>query len=300
MWCVWDHPRSRGVYHGNDAILAPAEGSSPLARGLLGDLAKGGIEKRIIPARAGFTSTRRLTITPTWDHPRSRGVYSGGRSSPRPRRGSSPLARGLLYITFIFLGTKWIIPARAGFTREGHGIHLRPGDHPRSRGVYGTACESWVTLKGSSPLARGLHQARLRRPGLRRIIPARAGFTSSRPGSVFSGWDHPRSRGVYHLSNETSSADSGSSPLARGLPLSNFHHTRSPGIIPARAGFTGTFRLSQFQGQDHPRSRGVYAESPAPGASGPGSSPLARGLRPEQADPDRRRRIIPARAGFTH
>ena len=50
---------------------------------------------------------------------------------------------------------------------------------------------------------------------------------------------------------------------------------------------------------DHPRSRGVYLNSPLRGQNSGGSSPLARGLRrPRSLDPGRRG-IIPARAGFT-
>ena len=51
----WDHPRSRGVYPDAAASAAALLGSSPLARGLLGQgiLVKEG--QGIIPARAGFT-----------------------------------------------------------------------------------------------------------------------------------------------------------------------------------------------------------------------------------------------------
>ena len=73
------------------------------------------------------------------------------------------------------------------------------------------------------------------------------------------GLDHPRSRGVY---------------------------TGEPGdlrssiwIIPARAGFTGSYRSSSRRTRDHPRSRGVY--------------------RNDGAHPSFCWRIIPARAGFT-
>ena len=50
-----DHPRSRGVYGGRDAINGAAEGSSPLARGLRLVISDGQATARIIPARAGFT-----------------------------------------------------------------------------------------------------------------------------------------------------------------------------------------------------------------------------------------------------
>ena len=52
-----DHPRSRGVYV--SAVLGPLQqrGSSPLARGLHGRGPPVGEPRRIIPARAGFTSS---------------------------------------------------------------------------------------------------------------------------------------------------------------------------------------------------------------------------------------------------
>ena len=70
-----------------------------------------------------------------------------------------------------------IIPARAGFTVEERVGVGHVGDHPRSRGVYGTPI--WVSTwdDGSSPLARGLQVDRRDRRPIHRIIPARAGFT---------------------------------------------------------------------------------------------------------------------------
>ena len=71
----------------------------------------------------------------------------------------------------------------------------------------------------------------------------------------------------------------GSSPLARGLLVVG-DVVRDPG-------------------QDHPRSRGVYLIPPDTRAASRGSSPLARGLPPSPGPWGWRRRIIPARAGFT-
>ena len=51
---------------------------------------------------------------------------------------------------------------------------------------------------------------------------------------------------------------------------------------------------------DHPRSRGVYGLFRALGMQHLGSSPLARGLPHGVIPASRGRRIIPARAGFTH
>ena len=91
----------------------------------------------------------------------------------------------------------------------------------------------------------------------------------------------------------------GSSPLARGLPADRVIGPLRGGIIPARAGFTTTAGAGAGSAGDHPRSRGVYAPPSARPCSGPGSSPLARGLPKRTATGPSRRRIIPARAGFT-
>ena len=152
---------------------------------------------------------------------------------------------------------------------------------------------------GSSPLARGL---RLRQPreGLReRIIPARAGFTRAVLGRSARPQDHPRSRGVYLTPPGASIADPGSSPLARGLQRGPRPPRRAGRIIPARAGFTSDASSPDCATRDHPRSRGVYGTTTRKEPIMYGSSPLARGLRIPSRINIRRRRIIPARAGFT-
>ena len=116
-------------------ILTPI-GSSPLARGLLGDDVDEIVRDGIIPARAGFTQNDGLVSFQTRDHPRSRGVYSGLDVYFHNLRGSSPLARGLLEHVLIVGVDDRIIPARAGFTEAMTNILIESGDHPRSRGVY--------------------------------------------------------------------------------------------------------------------------------------------------------------------
>ena len=132
---------------------------------------------------------------------------------------------------------------------------------------------------GSSPLARGLHLPLPFFALESRIIPARAGFTAGRGSQDRDYRDHPRSRGVYHGQFLARPGPSGSSPLARGLRMSD----------------NGT----QSGCQDHPRSRGVYEYGQPVENKRPGSSPLARGLRPGPRLRGRGPGIIPARAGFT-
>ena len=134
-----DHPRSRGVYH--RIIWRP------------------GASRRIIPARAGFTVRPREAPAQGPDHPRSRGVYMSRRRKSTPVIGSSPLARGLLSSHVRASDDARIIPARAGFTHLRDRSPGRPGDHPRSRGVYPPYGAITRACVGSSPLARGLQRA---------------------------------------------------------------------------------------------------------------------------------------------
>ena len=91
----------------------------------------------------------------------------------------------------------------------------------------------------------------------------------------------------------------GSSPLARGLPPRTPRPGSTPGIIPARAGFTEQLvHDGQYRG-DHPRSRGVYPPRRVSRIRRPGSSPLARGLQHGRTESGDWAGIIPARAGFT-
>ena len=153
-----DHPRSRGVYQQQYRAHACSPGSSPLARGLLGQPSPRGDGRGIIPARAGFTAPRARRARRDPDHPRSRGVYPDGVPTVGEYSG--------------------IIPARAGFTRR-RVLPVRPRrDHPRSRGVYNTLPSFFTTAAGSSPLARGLRRPSSVMASESRIIPARAGFTS--------------------------------------------------------------------------------------------------------------------------
>ena len=74
-----DHPRSRGVYLWDETRASGHTGSSPLARGLPPGGLPGHSLPGIIPARAGFTRTRRRVREEREDHPRSRGVYGRAR-----------------------------------------------------------------------------------------------------------------------------------------------------------------------------------------------------------------------------
>ena len=233
-----DHPRSRGVYPTRTRRRRSPPGSSPLARGLRSLLRAAPFVVGIIPARAGFTSMRPRAGRIAADHPRSRGVYTDLTAALESAAGSSPLARGLRKRRLTCRFGARIIPARAGFTVVFLCFGWSERDHPRSRGVYITFTAKLKPNHGSSPLARGLHQAGPQPTCSRGIIPARAGFTVGTGTSRPQRGDHPRSRGVYEIIFSLSSRVLGSSPLARGLLLIYLSQFNRIGIIPARAGFT--------------------------------------------------------------
>ena len=237
-----DHPRSRGVYRGLVHDGAPGPGSSPLARGLHAPVGESIRFCRIIPARAGFTSTTRSARGADRDHPRSRGVYTASALRRPGCQGSSPLARGLPSWFVSIQSRIGIIPARAGFTRLLCALFFIRGDHPRSRGVYRIQTVATTPATGSSPLARGLLKTLDHASHRRGIIPARAGFTRLSSLVLRIGRDHPRSRGVYLNHSHDRRYHGGSSPLARGLRLGTARGVRSRRIIPARAGFTTSRR----------------------------------------------------------
>ena len=283
---VVDHPRSRGVYVPHSVSFSLWLGSSPLARGLRRAVALPANDRRIIPARAGFTINGETARADHGDHPRSRGVYPAAQEGEWEVSGSSPLARGLLSIYLSSITKKRIIPARAGFT-----INLLPcshmlWDHPRSRGVYVPPSQRASDFAGSSPLARGL--------------PNCHNGTCRRGRRCQGAWDHPRSRGVYDVSDMRGKIMWGSSPLARGLHARRREDDGGRvGSSPLARGLPSRRRTRTPGSPDHPRSRGVYWTMPSSSDVERGSSPLARGLRSFRRWGPIGVGIIPARAGFT-
>ena len=174
--------------------------------------------------------------------------------------GSSPLARGTLRTFFFRPCNRGLIPARAGNTRA---YALGKEDrraHPRSRGEHiGTgaaACRDW----GSSPLARGTLKVTNEVATGRGLIPARAGNTRSISRRATALWAHPRSRGEHVKERMNATAESGSSPLARGTRGFPFAVIQLSGLIPARAGNTEAFFLVALVcGGSSPLARGTHA-----------------------------------------
>ena len=178
-------------------LVALANGSSPLSRGIHLGVRTSPSPPGIIPALAGNTHLPRSQSHRHPDHPRSRGEYVRRRAWSRGVRGSSPLSRGIPRNTARGVGCAGIIPALAGNTITLKVRELWSPDHPRSRGEYtGAACQQHE-CRGSSPLSRGIRFPGDPGQGAFRIIPALAGNTHPTRVRRRPRRDHPRSRGEY-------------------------------------------------------------------------------------------------------
>ena len=191
------------------------------------------------------------------------------------------------------------IPAGAGNTSAGR---VAPGlvpVHPRGRGEHWRRFRSSPRSCGSSPRARGTRTNFALVPVAIRFIPAGAGNTSPlaprRPDRPV----HPRGRGEHWSLRMRSALASGSSPRARGTP----HHAVSNPVqrrfIPAGAGNTPDGVRPNRKPSVHPRGRGEHQNSSKMQYPEPGSSPRARGTRPQARIQALRCRFIPAGAGNT-
>ena len=212
---------------------------------------------RIIPARAGPTgcySERTRTIL---DHPRS--------------CGANGVRAGVVRVI------AWIIPARAGPTYAIKYACELSADHPRSCGANHIASTFSSIGSGSSPLVRGQHVFADVRVQAIRIIPARAGPTSTLGMTVVRPSDHPRSCGANAVCRHLRTVSVGSSPLVRGQQGYACGLAVDFRIIPARAGPTRVPARSARRAADHPRSCGANEGSHPGVVISIGSSPLVRG-----------------------
>ncbi len=273
------HPRSRGEHTRAIFPSAWATGSSPLARGAPSTPAHSAATPRLIPARAGSTTRRAGGCGGAPAHPRSRGEHWVGDQFYGHNPGSSPLARGAPRKQPGHPPRRGLIPARAGSTTPASPTTASSTAHPRSRGEHAGDLVERRRLRGSSPLARGALITPAALHSLARLIPARAGSTSSSGAARSRPPAHPRSRGEHRRLRLHREANHGSSPLARGAPPGSIRPHISDRLIPARAGSTAGGAGLWLERPAHPRSRGEHKRLPGVSIDGHGSSPLARGAR---------------------
>ena len=153
---------------------------------------------RIIPARAGQTAGSQLLKVRHADHPRACGANSTDCEFRVNGHGSSPRVRGKLEPVGAGHERFRIIPARAGQTSAAVGSGSRRSDHPRACGANVRVHTMLLVRSGSSPRVRGKPRLSITRHHSYRIIPARAGQTTSKHGARGVKQDHPRACGANH------------------------------------------------------------------------------------------------------
>ena len=156
---------------------------------------------------ASYVEIIRLFLSSqTLDFRKNTPAYAGNTSDPsstipvfrdRPRAGSPPLARGILYYFIKNIKRTGITPACAGNTGMKSGVSWGRRDHPRLRGEYVTSLRAVVVGMGSPPLARGIRRRMKRAVFRSRITPACAGNTFQYLPRLHRQRDHPRLRGEY-------------------------------------------------------------------------------------------------------
>ena len=213
-------------------------GSSPLARGTRHYRRSSIYGSRFIPAGAGNTTYPARAVPRPPVHPRWRGEHIQWPASNAPPVGSSPLARGTLGRALQVARGDRFIPAGAGNTSTARTTRGTRTVHPRWRGEHRANGLYKLLRGGSSPLARGTHNAVGVDEVMQRFIPAGAGNTVTYIGVSRVVSVHPRWRGEHHVDEVVGEDVGGSSPLARGTLIPRLHVPAAQRFIPAGAGNT--------------------------------------------------------------
>ena len=171
---------------------------------------------RIIPARAGQTALGAGHGDHATDHPRACGANQHMTREEAEDAGSSPRVRGKHAGTDPHRVHGRIIPARAGQTARRPRSGRACTDHPRACGANASVWSSLYLAIGSSPRVRGKRLLYGAYVGAHRIIPARAGQTSSRACDGSARSDHPRACGANSSAYLRAAFVAGSSPRVRG------------------------------------------------------------------------------------
>ncbi|RYQ24033.1 hypothetical protein PG2029B_1429 [Bifidobacterium pseudolongum subsp. globosum] len=233
-----DHPRTCGANLEHPIPVAQKPGSSPHMRGKHSGRPRKWGPARIIPAHAGQTKTSGRTYAAPSDHPRTCGANSAPPAHRPSPAGSSPHMRGKLIHHQTDLVCNRIIPAHAGQTAVWRARRRRVSDHPRTCGANIGGRMTHAALHGSSPHMRGKQAYTDLLGKSRRIIPAHAGQTVSRPRVNVLASDHPRTCGANPGVTGSRASCAGSSPHMRGKLAAVRVGDDELRIIPAHAGQT--------------------------------------------------------------
>ncbi len=171
--------------------------------------------------------------------------------------------------------------------------------HPRWCGEHCKGTGLFISVSGSSPLARGTHAYLSVVEFQDRFIPAGAGNTRVYGSGYSQDAVHPRWCGERSVRPAHMTLFSGSSPLVRGTLKSFDEHLNSLRFIPAGAGNTPFTRVEIIKVLVHPRWCGEHDGISVCAWFSFGSSPLVRGTRKRDSDRRWPCRFIPAGAGNT-
>ena len=210
------HPRAGGENSVDGGFAWRAGGSSPRGRGKRRRIRRQVLRGRLIPARAGKTTTRPAALSALWAHPRAGGENRWSPPAPTTGTGSSPRGRGKRHPLRPRLRDRGLIPARAGKTRTVRQAPPLRQAHPRAGGENADVVMSRVCPFGSSPRGRGKPLVALAACDAGGLIPARAGKTGCRRWWRACDAAHPRAGGENPPELDRFRSRVGSSPRGRG------------------------------------------------------------------------------------
>ncbi len=210
------YPRSRREHLVNLLSRIQPAGLSPLAPGTPSLAFPNYTTARFIPARAGNTARRAITINLTPVYPRSRGEHSPGSASSPNASGLSPLARGTLARFPAWPHVYRFIPAHAGNSAQTGALCVDAAVYPGSRGELLLKHNRILPFRGLSPLTWGTHNSSRLYALHKRFIPAHAGNTAYRRQRMVLFPVYPRSRGEHYRTDKITPSGGGLSPLTRG------------------------------------------------------------------------------------
>ena len=275
------------------------KGSSPRVRGKRHRRVVDGVERGLIPARAGKTPRGGRHDRHGRAHPRA----CGENTTPTPENaravGSSPRVRGKRGRGREGRRLRGLIPACAGKTTEPTPSRENWRAHPRVCGENAYSRATRSASSGSSPRVRGklVQQGQiLVRHGL---IPACAGKTLRLLGRRRGPGAHPRVCGENQVLRVAVDPESGSSPRVRGKQEGAGGEPCRVGLIPACAGKTGSPASLTSGGRAHPRVCGENEGALRSVLARWGSSPRVRGKLTPITIVAIPTRLIPACAGKT-
>ena len=233
------YPRWRGELFCALAFCWLSRGLSPLARGTLCRCQHCWRVIRFIPAGAGNTVPRIISLSSSTVYPRWRGEHSASLMPIIGLGGLSPLARGTRRQRIVRLPLHRFIPAGAGNTSTLSITTDREPVYPRWRGEHPNGSALSYPQIGLSPLARGTLAKQTSGYAWCRFIPAGAGNTKFILINTAFVSVYPRWRGEHFTTIGGHATAHGLSPLARGTLVDKVARQVRLRFIPAGAGNTG-------------------------------------------------------------